>query len=52
MTGELTAAPTNFPGRKKVSAHAAERISQGVAALEIYVQKRLDYIHRETVGAD
>ena len=32
--------------------HAAERISQGVAALEIYVQKRLDYIHRETVGAD
>ncbi|HTR98862.1 MAG TPA: UDP-N-acetylglucosamine 2-epimerase, partial [Bacteroidota bacterium] len=31
--------------------HVAGRIARGVAALDIYVQKRLDYVFRETVGA-
>jgi len=31
--------------------HVAERIARGVAGLEIYVQKRLDYVYRESVGA-
>ena len=31
--------------------HVAERIARGVAAMDIYVQKRLDYVFREAVGA-